>query len=223
MLTKTLRTNKTIFLSFLATFLLFALSGNAQKKASSKKPSKSDYLVSIGTQFGKIYVLLYEDVPRHRKNFLKLVEERFYDGTTFHFVLEDFMILGGDKNTKPEGDGKRVGMGTPGYTLEAEINPKYKHDRGILGAARQKDELNPMKRSSGSHFYIVQSPEGAPHLDGEYTAFGKVIRGMDVVDKIASREVDDNGMPIEKITMTVRAEEMKKKKITKLFGYKYDE
>jgi len=217
---------KTQILRVLSLVLLLLVSKSSllyAQKSSKVKKSKSDYLVSIGTQFGKTYLVLFEDVPKHRANFLKLVEERFYDGTTFHFVLEDFMILGGDMNTKPNGNAQRVGMGTPGYTLEAEINEKHKHKRGTLGAARQKDELNPKKRSSGSHFYIVQGNEGAPHLDGEYSAFGEVIRGMDVVDKIASREVDDNGKPLEQITLTIRAEEMKKKKITKLFGYKYED
>lgn len=182
-----------------------------------------DYLVSINTTFGTIYLVLFDDAPAHKENFLKLVDSGFYNGTTFHFLIEDFVILGGDKNTKAKGNSDRVGVGTPGYTLEAEISSWRKHQRGTLAAARQKNALNPMRRSSGSHFYIIQNPNGAPHLDGEYSIFGQVIYGMSVVDKIAAQAVDNNGKPLEAIPITIQAEKMKKKKITKLFGYTFSD
>ncbi len=189
----------------------------AQKNATPK----TDYLVSIHTEYGKIYLILFDDAPVHKQNFLKHTKARAYDSTTFHFVLENFMILGGDLNTKPQGDSTRIGLGAPAAQLPAEISKTRKHHRGSLGAARQKDEINPEKKSSGSHFYIVQNTEGAPHLDGQYTLFGEVIYGMEVVDKIASVEVDDRGSPVEPVYVRIRAEEMKRKKITKLFGHTF--
>jgi cyclophilin family peptidyl-prolyl cis-trans isomerase len=239
--------------------------------------------VRIKTTEGDIIVKLYDDTPIHRDNFIKLVKKHYYDSLLFHRVIKGFMIQTGDpfsKNAKP---GSRLGLGGPGYTLPAEIRAQHFHKRGALAAARQSDDVNPERRSSGSQFYIVQgrkytpeqldklekrlkaiyrndltmkfltdksnkayrdtldalakakktdeiikfrtrvyklalkkygkkdfafTPEqrkiyttvgGAPHLDGQYTVFGEVIKGMDVVDKIAGAKTDIYNRPLKDI------------------------
>ena len=244
--------------------------------------------VRLETTLGEVTILLYGDTPRHRDNFLKLVKEGYYDGVLFHRVIKDFMIQTGDPDSKGAPAGKRLGMGGPGYQIDAEIMyPKHIHRRGALAAARQGDATNPMRRSSGSQFYIVtgrklsnaeaqalgaraidkqkretfsrlanerraevyslqqkgdtagleklrleliaemetivssnpqllsseqleayQSVGGAPHLDGDYTVFGEVIEGMDVVDKIEKVATDAADRPIEDIKI-IKAEVIK--------------
>ncbi|MBO5961059.1 MAG: peptidylprolyl isomerase, partial [Paludibacteraceae bacterium] len=112
--------------------------------------------IKIKTTMGDILVRLYDETPLHRDNFLKLVKENYFDGTLFHRVIKDFMIQGGDPESKGAPEGKALGSGGPGYTIQAEINPKTLfHKRGALSAARLGDEVNPAKESSGSQFYIV--------------------------------------------------------------------
>lgn len=135
--------------SVLFLVLVISLFGCAE---SSKEP-----IVLIKTKFGNMKVRLYNDTPAHRDNFLKLVDEGLIDSTLFHRVIKDFMIQGGDTDSKNAKKGAALGNGGPGYTLPAEINyPKYYHKKGALSAARQGDRVNPEKRSSGSQFYIVQ-------------------------------------------------------------------
>lgn len=233
---------------------------NAASKAKTEKMTK----VELETSYGNIVVELYNETPQHRDNFIKLVNDGYYDGVLFHRVIKDFMIQTGDGNSKAAGPETTLGDGDPGYTIEAEfVYPKYFHKRGALAAARTGDQVNPERRSSGSQFYIVtgkvyssedlktmtqrmadmkkqeifrrlvtenqdkiremqqnndqaamqalqneliQQTEaeaaenpftmtdeqinayttigGTPHLDGQYTVFGEVIEGMDVVDKI---------------------------------------
>lgn len=196
----------------------FSLPAFAQKKV---KPSKKDYVITLSTRLGDMAMILYEDTPKHRANFLKLVEEHYYDSTTFHRVIKDFMIQGGDPYSKPGGDASQVGRGNPGYTIEAEILPKYKHVKGALCAARMGDQVNPKKESSGSQFYIVQNAKGTPHLDGAYTIFGRVIKGIEVADKIAL-EPASRDRPVKDIRMSLTAKKLPKKKITKLYGYAYE-
>lgn len=176
------------------------------------------------TQFGDMLLILYEDTPIHRENFLKLVDEEFYDSTSFHRVIKDFMIQGGDPNTKPGGDKSRIGQGNPGYTIAAEFRKHHTHKKGALAAARKGDRVNPKKESSGSQFYIVQNKKGTPHLDGGYTVYGEVIQGLEVVDKIAGVKVKrrKGNLPVEDIVITVSAKKMSKKKITKEYGYSYE-
>ncbi|NOY96075.1 MAG: peptidylprolyl isomerase, partial [Chlorobi bacterium] len=112
--------------------------------------------VLISTNFGDIVVELFNETPKHRDNFIKLANEHFYDGQLFHRVMKNFMIQGGDPGSKGAEPGKRLGMGGPGYTIPAEFNPKFFHKKGALSAARQPDQMNPRKRSSGSQFFIVQ-------------------------------------------------------------------
>lgn len=159
-------------------------------------------MVTISTPQGDIQIELYDDTPAHKENFLKLIEEKFFNGCTFHRVIKNFMIQGGDPNTKPEAT-SRPGTGGPGYTIPAEINPKYNHHYGAVASARLPDQINPKRESSGSQFFIVNNKSGAHFLDGQYTVFGKVIEGMDVVDAISIVSTDTNDMPLNRIEMNI--------------------
>ena len=180
-------------------------------------------LIVIKTRFGDMTAMLYNDTPQHRDNFIKLITEGWYEGSPFHRVITGFMIQGG---------GNADGRVDPGYTIEAEILPGHFHKRGALSAARMGDQVNPERRSSGCQFYVVQgsvltnetlnsyegrmgkkfSPEqreaytttgGTPHLDGEYTVFGEVITGFEVIDKIAAVKTDRTDKPEEPVIMSV--------------------
>lgn len=203
-----------LLLSILFQFLGMSLS-IAQKKSNNKK----EPIVKISTQQGDIFIVLFDDTPIHKDNFIKLAKEGFYNGTTFHRVIKDFMIQAGDPNSKEGGDENMIGRGGPGYTLPAEIIDSYEHDKGYLAAARQGDAVNPQRRSSGSQFYIVHAENGAHHLDGAYTIFGKVIQGIEVVDKIAAVEVNTNKQPKESVPIELEVVELKPKKLAKRFGF----
>lgn len=184
--------------------------------------------VLLKTTLGDITIALYDDTPAHRDNFHKLVNDKFYDGVLFHRIIKGFMIQGGDPDSKTAKPGQRLGSGDVGYTIPAEFVPAHFHKRGAVCAARMGDNVNPQKASSGCQFYIVDgtvydndklnmiaqrtgktfSPEqvrayttigGAPFLDGDYTVFGEVINGMEVVDKIASQQKDGADRPLEDI------------------------
>lgn len=135
--------------------------------------------VKIETTLGDITVRLYDETPIHRDNFIKLVKEGYYDGTLFHRVIKDFMIQGGDPDSKGAPAGKMLGVGGPDYTLEAEIKDNLYHKRGALAAARQGDEVNPERRSSGSQFYIVW---GQVYKENQLNQLGKQIRMQKVQD-----------------------------------------
>jgi cyclophilin family peptidyl-prolyl cis-trans isomerase len=185
----------------------------------------------IETDMGNIKVKLYDSTPKHKANFIKLANEGFYDGTLFHRVMAGFMIQGGDPDSKTAQPGQQLGQGGPGYQTDAEIGAP--HLRGALAAARMPDNVNPEKKSSGSQFYIVQAgpvqaaqldqieqmkgikytPEqrkiyteqgGTPFLDKDYTVFGEVLEGMDVVDKIANAARDAANRPNADIKMKVK-------------------
>lgn len=192
----------------------------AAQKKRSPKPPKHDQVVIVTTRLGEIHLLLYDDTPAHKANFLKLASEGFYDSTIFHRVLDRFMIQGGDPNSR-NGQQEQIGMGGPGYTLPAEIRPHYTHKAGMLAAARQGDAINPERRSSGSQFYIVENEEGAKHLDGAYTIFGEVIKGMDIVHRIADEKVSREGRPQTPVHMRMQVQRLKRKKITALYLYQY--
>jgi cyclophilin family peptidyl-prolyl cis-trans isomerase len=146
---------------------------------------------------GDIEIELFEkDAPLHAANFKKLVKSGFYEKCTFHRVMPGFMIQGGDPNSK-DADKSNDGMGGPGYTIPAEI--KAKHEKGSLAAARLSDEANPKRESSGSQFYIVTGE--ASHLDGQYTVFGKVIKGFDIAQKIEKVKRDARDNPEEKVVI----------------------
>jgi len=248
--------------------------------------------------------ILYDETPKHKENFIKLAKEKFYDSLLFHRVIENFMIQGGDPDSKHAAANQRLGNGGPGYTIPAEFNPHLFHEKGALSAARLGDDQNPAKASSGSQFYVVQgsvvkesdaeyikvdqvklgplfrqfmmNPDnktavdtlnqvymtgdmvayqkkvfsyiprieketgakllkdvseekikayttvgGSPHLDNDYTVFGKVIAGLDVLDKIAAVPTVTGDRPYEDIRMTITVEEMPRYQITKKFGYEY--
>lgn len=216
---------------------LFFLGGTAFAQ-KAKKPEVVKPEVIIHTNMGDIGVKLFEDTPKHRENFLKLAKEGFYDSTLFHRVIKDFMIQGGDPYSKDPAKKLLSGQGGPGYTLPAEILPKYYHAKGMLAAARLGDQVNPNRESSGSQFYIVQgkpmttkeidmaeaqmkgvlgpdfkfSPEareayttigGSPWLDQQYTVFGQVVYGLDVVDKICEVERLLGDRPKKDVWMTM--------------------
>jgi peptidyl-prolyl cis-trans isomerase B (cyclophilin B) len=185
--------------------------------------------VVIETNHGKMVVNLYDETPLHCENFIKLVNEGFYNGQLFHRVINNFMIQTGDPDTKNAKAGVMYGSGGPSYTIPAEFIPEYYHKKGALAAARQGDRTNPQKESSGSQFYIVHGKKysdaeldafeqrglhipftteqreiyktsgGAPHLDYSYTVFGEVIEGFDIVDIIASQQTDSHDRPTEDV------------------------
>ena len=203
--------------NILLTLIVFVstLIAQAQAPAEPVLP-KEDYVVTISTQYGDMILLLYNQTPLHKKNFIELAQKGFYDGTTFHRVILDFMIQGGDPNSKDSIQGNE-GMGGPGYTIPAEFVPTLKHDKGALAAARMGDDSNPTRASSGSQFYIVQNKNGTPFLDNNYTVFGQTIKGFDVIDKIAQLPGDAGNKPFKDVTMKVTATKMKTKKIIKLY------
>lgn len=280
---------KKIMLSVMLAVLAAAscsMTGNRQSGDLSAAETKTEQKMNttdtncthvlISTSLGDIEVALYNNTPKHRDNFVKLVNDKYYDGVLFHRVIKDFMIQTGDPKSKNAAPGEMLGSGDPGYTIEAEIvYPEYFHKRGALAAARTGDNVNPERRSSGSQFYIVTGRKytadmvsmmeermndqkrqqtfealvaprrkevmkmrmagdtagltklqnelivlteqevaknpvkftqaqidayttvgGAPHLDGQYTVFGEVVKGMEVVDKIECVETGQADRPV---------------------------
>lgn len=255
-----------------------------------------DYLVTIETKFGDMKLVLFDETPKHKSNFIKLAKSGRYDSTIFHRVIKGFMVQGGDIDAREENSSSNE-------TVPAEFVPKYYHKKGALAAARQGDQINPEKASSWCQFYIVHGdqfskgqlavdqnkfttnlrnyvelernaslreeivnlynsgdmkayqekvysliPEieatydvdlsksypadrlqdyttigGAPHLDDQYTVFGMVVEGLEVIDAIAGQATGAADKPLEDIVMKVSVEEMSKKKITKEYGYEYPE
>lgn len=211
-----------------------------------KKANAMDYDAIISTSMGDIKVKLYDEAPMHKAQFLKLASEGFYDGTTFHRVIPNFMIQGGDPFTKDPARAQQAGMGGNDHPLPAEISNNLYHTRGKLCAARQGDQVNP-ERKSGTQFYIVTGQRldanqvkmseaqvarikgngftypaevaqaymtegGAPWLDFQYTIFGEVVEGMDVVDRITAQPAAGNpqmGMPANPVKMTVKLKDAK--------------
>lgn len=282
--------NRSLLTILLSVFVL--LSCNSKE---SSLGGKKDFLVVIHTKFGDMKAILYDETPLHKANFIKLAQESQFDSTMFHRVIKEFMIQGGDIDTK---NGTK-----PSETVPAEFVDKFYHEKGALSAARQGDNINPEKASSWCQFYVVHgkkftereltidqrklnaaiskliqydsqkelreqfmklqatrdfeamnqlamdnielaekemntklrmdiSPErlkvyttvgGAPHLDTQYTIFGKVVEGLDVIDKIAEQKTGRADKPLEDIHMTVELVKIKKKKVTELYGYVYPE
>jgi peptidyl-prolyl cis-trans isomerase B (cyclophilin B) len=204
--------------SLMGSLLLLSLTGWAAKKPLK---SKKDEVVTISTSLGDIRLILFTDTPLHRDNFLKKAKSGFYDGTTFHRVIPQFMVQGGDANSK-DADPTNDGQGQPNEsTIPAELAAGHKHDYGALAAARQGDFANPQRASSGSQFYLVENHQGTHFLDGQYTVFGQVVQGQEVIDKIAALPKDARDRPLTDLKMTMKVEKLKKKKITQLYGYKY--
>ena len=267
--------------SFWILLIILACSAVACKSGQKKDGNmEKETVLKIETSMGDIKVKLYNETPKHRDNFIKLAKDGTYNGTLFHRVIKDFMVQAGDPESKNAPKGKMLGSGDVGYTVPAEfVYPKYFHKKGALSAARQGDEVNPKKESSGCQFYIVTgkvfndstllnmeqqknqnkvteafnalaqkhmkeiykmrkandqdglyalqdtlfiqaeaeaakqpdfhfTPEqikayttvgGTPHLDGEYTVFGEVVEGMDIVDKIQQVKTDRSDRPEEDV------------------------
>ncbi|RLD86398.1 MAG: peptidylprolyl isomerase [Bacteroidetes bacterium] len=200
--------------------LVVSLIFSIQIMAQTEKP---ETLVVIHTSFGDMTAKLYNDTPKHRDNFIKLIKEGWYNDSPFHRIIKGFMIQGGQNK-----DGRQ----DPGYTIDAEILPNHFHKKGALAAARMGDQVNPEKKSSGSQFYIVEGQKvddnylnmvtartdhsftdeqkeayktlgGTPHLDGDYTVFGEILSGFDVLDKIAAVQTGRGDVPVEPVTMTI--------------------
>ena len=267
--------------NFWILLIILACSAVACKSGQKKDGNmEKETVLKIETSMGDIKVKLYNEAPKHRDNFIKLAKDGTYNGTLFHRVIKDFMVQAGDPESKNAPKGKMLGSGDVGYTVPAEfVYPKYFHKKGALSAARQGDEVNPKKESSGCQFYIVTgkvfndstllnmeqqknqnkvteafnalaqkhmkeiykmrkandqdglyalqdtlfiqaeaeaakqpdfhfTPEqikayttvgGTPHLDGEYTVFGEVVEGMDIVDKIQQVKTDRSDRPEEDV------------------------
>ncbi len=190
----------------------------------------TDTVVLISTNKGDIKVKLYNDTPKHKENFIKIINDGTLEGTLFHRVMKGFMLQGGDPNSKNAGPNDRLGSGSLGYRVDAEFNTKYIHKKGALAAARDN---NPEKASSSCQFYIVQgkpqtdeqlngiennggfkyTPEqreiyktmgGAAFLDQGYTVFGEVVEGLEIVDKICAMETAPGDRPLEDVKMSVK-------------------
>ena len=153
----------------------------------------------IVTTHGTMRIRLYDKTPLHRDNFVKLAAEKYYDGIRFHRVIEGFMIQTGDPYSRDTAMINKWGTGGPEYTIPAEFIEEYHHKKGALAAARKGDLANPRKASSGSQFYIVHDPENCAHLDGQYSIFGEVISGLEIIDKIATVDTDRYDRPYEDV------------------------
>ncbi len=226
---------KNIAKLIITAFILLGMSSCGILNIGKQKEQK----MKIETTEGDITLKLYDETPLHRDNFIKLVKSKFYDGVLFHRVIDEFMIQGGDPNSKNAKPGTMLGDGDVGYTIPAEFRtPQRYHKRGVLAAAREGDDTNPEKASSGWQFYIVVGKQftddeldmmeeskiekhghandstykysdqaradyttigGTPHLDGNYTVFGEVLTGMEVVDKIANARTNRSDRPREDI------------------------
>jgi peptidyl-prolyl cis-trans isomerase B (cyclophilin B) len=173
--------------------LLTAGSDRGQAQTASGKAPQA----MIETKFGSMEMRFFPDkAPKHVEHFIKLAKSGFYDKTIFHRVIPGFMIQGGDPNTKDETNKSKYGMGGPGYNVKAEFNDRP-HVRGAVSMARSQDP-----DSAGSQFFIVV--KDTPHLNGKYTVFGEVVKGMEVADKIVSLPRDARDNPRERIEMTVK-------------------
>ena len=221
---------KKIFLICLGLMLAIGTNTFAQKKKKSMEKAVTDTLIEITTDYGTMKLKLYKETPLHRANFMKLVSEGFYDSLLFHRVIKGFMIQGGDPQSKDAAPGKMLGSGDVGYKIPAELIDTLYHKKGVLAAAR---DGNPEKASSGCQFYIVQGKPmteaeitqaeqrigftmsekqksdymtigGSPWLDRNYTVFGEIVEGLDVIDKIAAVKTLPGDRPEMDVRMTIK-------------------
>ena len=215
-------------ITFAAFFLLTFCVGLSQMVVAQNKTKGKEVRVEMVTTEGRMVFVLFNDTPLHRDNFLKLVKEHTYDSLLFHRVINKFMIQGGDPQSRHARSGQMLGEGSLGYTVPAEFRNEHFHQKGALCAARLGDNVNPKKESSASQFYIVQGQVwdnntldmmekrmgktitaeqrkvyttvgGTPHLDGDYTVFGQLVEGMDVVDRIATVKTGAADRPVNDV------------------------
>ncbi|NLA14987.1 MAG: peptidylprolyl isomerase [Bacteroidales bacterium] len=172
---------------------------DAQERAFDPETLPEDPVFELKTTKGNMIIRLYSETPLHRDNFVKLASERFYDGILFHRVIHGFMIQCGDPDSRTATPGQRLGSGGPGYTVPAEFVPELYHKKGAIASARTGDAVNPEKASSGSQFYIVHNEAACRQLDGNYTVFGEVLEGLEVIDTIASVETGSADRPVEDV------------------------
>lgn len=224
--------------------------------------NNKETLVEVSTEYGNMLIELSDKTPKHKANFIKLVKEGYYDSLLFHRVIKNFMIQGGDPDSKNAKKNAMLGNGGPGYTIPAEFDTSLFHRKGALAAARMGDNVNPRKESSGSQFYLAQgklysveqlkqiekqkqntepgwnmdslpgfkftneqieaytTEGGIPFLDGGYTVFGQVIKGIEVIDKIAAVKVNrqTGNRPIEDLRMFMKLLEVTPKEKEKLLN-----
>lgn len=228
---------------FLLCCLLFSSLIAQKDTLVRKKDRKKDILIQ--TSMGNIVIRLSDSTPLHRDNFIKLVKKKFYDSLLFHRVIQDFMIQGGDPNSRSAKPGQPLGNGSPGYRIPAEFRTSLFHKKGMLAAARMGDNVNPEKASSGSQFYIVKGKKftdggldstetfrlngrkiplaqrevyktigGSPHLDQNYTVFGEVVSGLEIIDEIAAvatSKAQDRDRPLQDVRI-INTKLIKRKK-----------
>lgn len=209
---------------------------NISTEPKNEETKEKTTMVIISTDLGKMKAVLYNETPLHKENFIKLAKEGYFDGCLFHRVIDGFMVQGGDPDSKAAKPGQMLGQGGPGYTIPAEFKQELIHKKGALAAARMADQVNPKKESSGSQFYIAQGKTytqnelnvlssrmgksfnkqqidayttvgGVPFLDYEYTVFGEVVEGLEVIDKIAKVQKDRYDRPVQDIKMTIKVVE----------------
>lgn len=171
----------------------------AETQTEMENTQIAEPMFDMVTSHGTMRLKLYSMTPKHRDNFVKLVKEHYYDGLRFHRVIEGFMIQGGDPYSRDTSKADLWGQGGPDYTVPAEFVNQYWHKKGAIAAARKGDMANPTKASSGSQFYIVHDENACLHLDGQYSIFGEVIDGLEVIDKIATVETDYYDRPMEDV------------------------
>ncbi len=218
----------TLFTLVIASIMSFTLQTSPKKtttkKAATKtavKPkvktskNKKEELLEITTDQGTMIVWLYNATPLHKANILKLAKSGFYDSTTFHRIIPNFMIQGGDPNSKDK-DPNNDGMGGPEYTIPHEIRDSIKHERGALCAARTG---NPAMASSSCQFYICHSTDGTSFLNGQYTVYGKVIKGLEAIDKIVAQPTSSNDRPTKNIYMKIKVINKTLAQIKTEYGY----
>lgn len=207
--------------------ILFLVFVSCKKEETPSPPNTNtiptdttEKIIQINTSFGTMYMWLYKETPLHRANFLGLADTNYFDSTTFHRIINNFMIQGGDPNSK-DTITTNDGQGGPGYTIPAEIDiTKHKHARGEVAAARLGNAQNPLKASSGSQFYICHSTNGTKHLDNEYTVFGKIIKGIEVVDSIVVQPKNaTTNRPLTDIKMDVNVLEKTRQQLRTEFNF----
>lgn len=182
--------------------------------------SEHDYLVTLETDYGNLILLLFDQTPMHKENFVELAQAGVYDGNLFHRVIEHFMIQSGDPKTGKMEPSRAAEIIPP--HVPAEFHPGLTHKRGTVGAARYGGEINPMKNSSPTQFYIVRHDRAAPHLDGEYTVFGQVMSGLEVIDSVAVVPTDNNDRPLQEVRINrARVDRVKRSDVEKFYNFSY--